>query len=154
MANFIIASENIFNEKAIIHENWVKGKQHIIKDYNNFDVRGRYDVNGSEDKPQGTIYIVNGKDTIKEKATITVKGSLINLSFNVADSVAEPAYLRLSGAINYNNVIWDGNAQLPNGDWVKWSAIRKKDDKKDDKKKVDNNDSLAVPNIKYPLMAY
>src|SRR5690606_14664456 len=30
----------------------------------------------------------------------------------------------------------------------------KKDDKKNEKKKVDSNDSLAVPNIKYPLMAY
>lgn len=165
LANFIITSENIFEEKAIIHENWVKGKQHIIKDYNAFDIRGKYDVNvngkfyelkvnGTEDKPQGTIYIVNGKDTVKQKTTIIIKGNLITLSFNIADSAAEPAYLRLSGAINYNNVIWDGNGQLPNGDWVKWSAIRKKDDKKDDKKANDNNDSLVIPTIKYPLIAY
>src|SRR5690606_23211391 len=39
-ANFFIASANIFDEKAIIHENWIKGKQHIIKDYNAFDIRG------------------------------------------------------------------------------------------------------------------
>lgn len=165
LANFIITSENIFEEKAIIHENWVKGKQHIIKDYNAFDIRGIYSLNinkkvyeltikGSEEKPQANIVFIQQKDTINYNATVSFKNQLINLSFNIADSTANAAYIRLSGAINHNNAIWDGNGQLTNGDWVKWSAIRRKDDKKEPKKENENNDSIIIPTIKYPLMAF
>ncbi|HLU84561.1 MAG TPA: amidohydrolase family protein [Vicingaceae bacterium] len=164
-ANFFIASANIFDEKAIIHENWIKGKQHIIKDYNAFDIRGNYSLNingkvyelnvsGSEDKPQAKVIFIQEKDTTNYKASVSFQDQLVHVNFNVADSASEAAFIRLSGAISSNNAIWDGNGQLANGEWIKWSAIRKKDDKKNEKKKVDSNDSLAVPTIKYPLMAY
>lgn len=163
MANFIITSKNLFSEKNIIHENWIRGKKYILNDYNIVDIRGKYDINiqgktydltvkGNIGKPSGTIQIINGKDTTNIKTTITVKGQTVSLSFNPKDDF-QKSTIRLSGSINHNAVIWDGNGLLQDGKWVKWSAIKgeKGSEKKDKKSKTD---TLSIPKIQYPNMAY
>jgi len=69
MANFIITSEKLFDEKNIVFENWIKGKQYIINDYNLTDMRGNYSLNvqgkvyalkvvGEFHKPKGSIELI------------------------------------------------------------------------------------------------
>jgi imidazolonepropionase-like amidohydrolase len=178
LANFIITSENIFAEKTIIHENWIKGKQYILNDYNIIDTRGNYSLNvqgkvyelvvkGEPEKPSGNINIIGTKenkpDTNKVAVDIDLKGNTITLSFNPKDSYQKET-IRLSGTISTNGGIWDGNGQLANGEWIKWSAIKAKDSEKKSKQSEDSaldaetkeeaQDSLYFPKIQYPNMAY
>ena len=171
LANFIITSKNLFAEKTVIYENWIKGKQYVIADYNVLDVRGNYDVNlgakiyevkvaGELSKLKGSIQTIgikdNKPDTAKVKVAVVAKGNTISLSFNPNDDF-EKGTIRLSGTISGNTGIWDGNGQLSNGTWIKWTAIKGKSDKKKSKKsgaKETEQDSLVIPRIQYPNMAY
>jgi len=164
LANFIIASDNIFEEKTKIYENWIQGKQYVIEDYNIVDSKGNYSLNiagkiydlkvkGEPKKLSGTIEIMNQKDTNKVKVDVKVESQLVSVSFNPNDDY-QKGTIRLSGTISSNGGIWDGNGQLANGDWVKWSAIKGKDDDKKNDDKKEENDSLIVPKIQYPNMAY
>ncbi|MGB0882661.1 MAG: amidohydrolase family protein [Vicingaceae bacterium] len=171
IANFIVASDNLFAEKTIIHENWIKGKQYVISDYKKLDVRGKYDVNlgnkiyeinvaGEPNKLKGSTQIISVKDgksdTTNVKVTVVAKGNTIALSFNPNDDFQQ-GVIRLSGSISRNSGIWDGNGQLPNGDWIKWTAIKAKSKKTKSKKTEEQEteqDSIAIPRIQYPNMAY
>jgi len=168
LANFIITSKTLFAEKNIIYENWIKGKQYLISDYNIIDVRGNYSLNlgekvydlkvkGEPKKLKGNIEIIGTKDnkpdTNKINVSITLAGNLISLSFNPKDDF-EKGTIRLSGTITSNAGIWDGNGQLSNGNWIKWTAIKGKGDDDKKKKKKEKSDSLFIPKIQYPNMAY
>ena len=168
LANFIITSENLFAEKNIIHENWVRGKQHIIANYNIIDVRGIYSlnlgkkvyelkVNGEPKKLKGSIQIIGTKDnkpdTGKVSVAVTILRNNISLSFNPKDSF-EKGTVRLSGTVTDNAGIWDGNGQLSNGTWIKWTAIKSKKKEEKKKEKKTKTDSLIIPKIQYPNMAY
>ena len=158
-ANFIITSDSLFSEKMIIYENWIQGRQYKINDIDRVDVRGDYDLNiGASEiyvlKVKGEIDKLTGEiipaDAVKSKVNIDQDGGLISLHF---EPDKDQGFIRLSGKINYNSGIWDGRGQLPNGDWIKWSAIKKakfEAEKKDstDKKRPDPG------SITYPLMAY
>ena len=165
LANFIITSESLFAEKSKIYENWIQGKQYIIEDYRIIDGSGNYSLNidgniydlkvkGDPKKLSGSIEIIDGKDTNKIKVSVNIEGQLVSLNFNPNDEY-QKGIIRLSGTVSSNGGIWDGNGQLSNGEWVKWSAIKGKDeDKKDEDKKEEKSDSLIVPSIQYPNMAY
>lgn len=168
LANFIITSENLFAEKNIIHENWIRGKQHILSSYNIIDVRGNYSLNlgkkiydlkvqGEPKKLKGSIEIIETKDnkpdTNKVNVSITINNNNISLSFNPKDEF-EKGTIRLSGTVTNNAGIWDGNGQLSDGNWIKWTAIRGKNDPEKKEKKEEEIDSLIVPRIQYPNMAY
>ena len=168
LANFIITSENLFAEKNIIHENWVRGKQHLISDYNTIDLRGSYDLNlgekiyeinvtGAPKKLKGNLQVVTTKegkpDTNKIAVSIKIAGNLVSISFNPKDDF-EKGTIRLSGTVTNNSGIWDGNGQLSNGDWIKWSAIKSNAKKEKNDTDSTTTDSLIVPRIQYPNMAY
>ncbi|OFY97769.1 MAG: hypothetical protein A3K10_11035 [Bacteroidetes bacterium RIFCSPLOWO2_12_FULL_31_6] len=163
LANFIITSENLFAEKSIIHENWIKGKQYIINDYHIIDARGNYSLNvqgkiyplivkGEPQKLTGNIDLKGKLDTNKIAVNISVEGNTISINFNPKDDY-QKGTIRLSGTISSNGGIWDGNGQLASGEWIKWSAI-KGIGTNEDKKKEEKNDSLIMPRIQYPNMAY
>ncbi|MDF1673445.1 MAG: amidohydrolase family protein [Vicingaceae bacterium] len=164
LANFIIASDNLFAKKTKIYENWIQGKQYVVEDYNVIDAVGNYSLNiagktydlkvkGEPKKLSGNINIINGKDTNKVKVDVKVERQLVSLSFNPSDDY-QKGTIRLSGTISSNGGIWDGNGQLPSGEWVKWSAIKGKDDEKKEDKTDEKTDSLIIPKIQYPNMAY
>jgi len=168
LASFIITSENLFAEKNIIHENWVRGKQHVISDYTIIDARGNYSLNlgkksydlkvsGEPKKLKGSIEIIGTKDnkpdTSKIGVNISVAGNIVSINFNPKDDF-EKGTLRLSGTMTNNAGIWDGNGQMANGVWLKWTAIRGKIEIDKKKKKDAKIDSLVIPKIQYPNMAY
>ncbi len=67
MANFIMVSNDLFTKEAVIYENWVAGKQHIINKAPENDVRGNYRI---QLKNQNYDLKVKGKIT-KPDAEIT-----------------------------------------------------------------------------------
>jgi hypothetical protein len=44
LANFYIASGEIFNDKTILYENWVQGNKFVINDIAIRDIRGDYTI--------------------------------------------------------------------------------------------------------------
>ena len=170
LANFIITSSNLFDEKNSIHENWIKGTKYIINDYNILDIRGNYNlkiaekvypikIKGELESPAGEIQFINkndsGKvDTTKITVNIKLQANNISLNFNPNDEFSKNM-IRLSGYVNYNTVIWEGKGQLANGEWLNWSAI-KGDKLKEEKNKADTTktDSLIIPKMYYPNMSF
>ena len=158
IANFFISSKEIFDAKAVIYENWVQGKQYIVKDKDVIDIRGDYNVKiaettyklsikGSLDRPKASVKI----DTNKVKATVKRDGKLIALAFNPKDSL-KPGNIRLSGRINFDSGVWDGDGKLQDGKWITWTAVRS--DKFKEKTKPAKTDSVSYGKPFYPNMAF
>ncbi|MBI2280473.1 MAG: amidohydrolase family protein [Bacteroidetes bacterium] len=170
LANFIITSSNLFDEKNIVYENWIKGTKYIINDYNILDIRGNYNlkiaekvyalkVKGELESPSGEIQFINKNDSGKVDTTnisvnIKLQTNNISLNFNPNDDFSKNT-IRLSGYVNYNTVIWEGKGQLASGEWLNWSAI-KGEKLKEDKTKTDTTktDTIIVPKMYYPNMSF
>jgi imidazolonepropionase-like amidohydrolase len=159
IANFIITSGNLFASDNTIYENWVQGKRHIVTDPNTIDIRGQYDINldnhiyplkveGSLSKPSAKVVL---NDTTKLKAKIVRQNKLINISFSINDAHYQGP-VRLSGNIHFDSGSWDGRAQVHDGTWINWTAIRNKKHRKKPKKTA--SDSLALGSPYFPNMAY
>jgi len=130
LANFIITSGNLFDEKTIRYENWIQGNPYKINDYNTIDVRGVYNfsyqdkrlyelkIEGEIDKLKGTVLI----DTTKTPVNVMVSGNSVSISFNPKDITGT---IRLSGNIITEPIKMSGKGQTPDGDWIEWSAIYK-----------------------------
>lgn len=160
LANFLITSDSIFNEKNKIYENWIRGKRYVVNDYNIPDVRGVYDLNidssiyelsveGKHENPNGKLKMPG--DTASTKVTISVYEKLISLSFELNDKNYK-GLVRLSGKINYQSGLWDGQGQAPDGRWFLWNAIRK--EKFRQKPDTTKKDSIDPGKIFFPNMAY
>ncbi|CAN5386847.1 amidohydrolase family protein [soil metagenome] len=161
LANFIITSGNLFDEKTILYENWIQGNQYKINDYNTIDVRGNYDlsygpervlhqlkIEGDLDKLKATVFT----DTAKSIGNVTISGYSISISFNSKDANGT---IRLSGNITTEPIRMNGTGQTPEGGWINWSAtysgplitpINKKDTTK--------KEVLKFGQVIYPFCAY
>lgn len=134
LANFIITSDNVLNEKVVLYHNWVKGKPYIVKDLNAVDIRGKYqlsidnktfqlEVKGTEAAPE--LYWTNTKDTSKQHK---IKHNLINNTISFAfvpekDTAKKSLKIyRLSGKAELNK--WAGQATKFDGTWISWTATR------------------------------
>ncbi len=160
LANFIITSGNLFDEKNIIYENWIQGKMYRIRDYNMTDIRGTYEfiygsakqeliIEGEVEKPKGKIQV----DTSKSPVSITLAGHSIALAFKLPK---ENETIRLSGSLSTEDPSrMFGKGQTAKGDWIEWSATLKipyviPETKKDSVKK----EQPAFGNVIYPFCAY
>ncbi len=164
LANFIITSGNIFDDKTVILENWTLGQQHIINDKTVVDIRGKYHLNinkkvydltvsGSTEKPSGKITLVHNNDTVTVKVKIEVENNLITLAFNPNDDFARQM-VRLSGLIHKNGKILDGKALLPDERWVAWNAIRNQEHSEKNAQSTTADSVPPLPSVWYPAMAY
>jgi len=178
IANFLITSTNIFDKDNIIYENWIQGKPYTITNLRFEDIRGTYDlsletlgtkkleVGGKLAKPTMKLILVATAtprdDTIKIKVNYSIKEDLITLSIEPAkkslkDKNALLEGLRLSGWIKdgsngYSEKSWEGNAQLADGTWIKWTAKRTAPYSKKDT--TVKEEALALGEITYPFQPY
>ncbi len=159
IANFIICSGNIFDEKNTIYENWVQGLPYILANKDQFDIRGNYDlkigneakyklnISGELEKPKATV---TGGDTGKTTVNLTFANTLISLNFKEGDGM-----IRLSGSISESpSMNFSGKGQLANGDWVSWSATYQSAFKPEEKKDTAQKNSTELGEIIYPFTAY
>ena len=119
IANFIITSGNLFDEKTIVYENWIQGNAYKINDHNTIDVRGNYaltynsknncqlKIEGEIDKLKATVLA----DTAKMTANIVVSGNSVSITFNPKDMTGT---LRLSGSIETDPLKMTGDNGLDN----------------------------------------
>ena len=133
LANFFIASDNILKKKTVIFHNWVKGKPHIIQDFNNTDIRGKYDlsldgkqfsleVKGTYTKPELHFKKKDDEKGTKLKHSFANNVITFTLTPNKDTSKNEQAVYRLSG--NVTEKKWSGQATLADGSWISWNAKR------------------------------
>ena len=185
-ANFLITSGDIFEKGESIHQNWIRGKKHEVSAMDIVDVRGVYNLNvnqnirtltvsGSKEKPSGklTYDMITDSVSVKgdlvldsltgkpykiiRKQTVKVATSLNDHTIAISYQLKGGVY-RLSGNVNFDSGVWDGRGQMPNGEWIEWTAIRSEKHKV---KKKDNDNAIglasgseALGKFNYPMMAY
>lgn len=160
IANFIITSGNLFDEKTILYENWIQGNAYKINDYNTVDVRGNYDftygadrvlhqlkIEGDLDKLKATMLT----DTSKTPVSVSVSGYSITLSFNSKDPNGT---IRLSGNISTNPLKLNGTGQIADGSWINWNANFANELAASTKKDTAKKETITFGQIYYPFCAY
>ena len=166
-ASFIIYNKNPFLESAKILETWMLGKQDIQGFDTNSEIAGEYNliienkklqisVKGNSDKYTGEITFSSSLEGITKDSTVNLKvindKNDITLHFNINDGDWNGS-VTLRGKTNTKFGVFEGDGFLPNGKWVKWTAI------KTDKVNQDNDESVQyevdtlnhswLPNIAY-----
>ena len=136
IANFIVASGDIFDEKTDLFETWVNGKRYNQKPIETVDLRGKYrftvgtqtynlGVKGDKDSDaEGEIVQISGKDTTKINVKIALAEQNLSISFmpNPKDSTTNNKTIRLSGWTSPDGIEWKGTGQTANGEWINWNA--------------------------------
>jgi imidazolonepropionase-like amidohydrolase len=155
MANFIIVSDSIFNDEAIIYENWVGGNRYIINDPDIPDYQGAYDleienknytllISGKSDGQKTKIQL-NDTSSLKVKSNFT--RDRLTLSFKMDDGTG----YQLSGWSVENG--FKGNGNKSDGSSISWEARYSKDleeTAKKEKEKVEPESGDII----YPFAAY
>ena len=162
VANFIITSGNVFDEKNIIYQNWVQGNPYTVNPYDLIDIRGTYQLTVSSDVKNITLKItgdpdklkamVGYGDTAKINANISESNDLITLSYDMKDN---NGIIRLSGTVNEDGSKMKGKGQNGNGDWITFTAMRKIENvKPEDKKDSTKAKHPTLDDVIYPFCAY
>jgi imidazolonepropionase-like amidohydrolase len=133
LANFFIASGDIFQKDTKILDHWVLGKYYACSDITNDgkDLSGLYQLRiGNEPyeltikgKPEAPEASLMRPDSSRLKAEISYNNGLITLSFQ--QDTTRKDRVTLTGEQRGN--AWAGQAILPDGLWTNWSAERKGD---------------------------
>lgn len=125
LANFLITSGPIFNEKTTIFQNWVQGRKYGVKDDVWNEMRGKYKlvlntttgpVNYTLDFKSSSAANLIGKDTITSKFYFDGR----QVRINVAPERRGGENLRLSGVVN--NDTWTGYGEDSAGNRFTWTA--------------------------------
>ena len=130
MANFIIATGNIFKPETKIRETWVNGKafEGAEDKFGDKNLTGMYrlqvgadtytlTVKGQPDAPEASLMRA---DSSKIKASLAYENNLVSLSFQ--PDTALKTFVTLSGEVRGQT--WNGRGALPDGTWANWNAER------------------------------
>lgn len=161
LANFLITNGEIFDEKTIIHENWIQGQAFHYKPLETTDFSGKYtlkvgntnynmEVSGKAGSHK-TKLVINDSTNIDVKATFSKE--LLSLNFKAQPKGKES--IRLSGWSTAEG--WKGKGQMEDGRWIAWSATRTGDLEQSDQKKRPGGATSTDKNlgsVLYPFMAY
>jgi imidazolonepropionase-like amidohydrolase len=142
LANFLITTGPLFNEKTVIIENWVQGDKYAVKEDAWTNIAATYNltinsaggpVNYVLDVKNATTANVIGKDTLTGK--FNYDGKLVKLSFSTTPQRKGQfgqggggfgggrgggATIRLSGVSNGD--VWQGNGVDTAGNALTWTA--------------------------------
>jgi imidazolonepropionase-like amidohydrolase len=168
LANFIISTKHLFDEKNAILEHWIKGQRHIISPEPTEGLAGIYGLKAGSFSAKVKVTEKDGKVSAKLMTTDTsgidmglkLENNLVSITLKT-DKDAKSAY-RLSG-IREGRML-KGRGQNPDGDWLDWSMTwekeeekkdkKEEDRKKDEDKKKDAKKDTVLGSIIYPFLAY
>jgi len=162
LANFLVASGDIFDDNTVIYENWVQGKKHIVNEDDDPSMPGTYSL--SIDGEKASLTVKEGKkgynatlfyaDSTQIKADLKIDGAIITIQFN-KDS--ESSY-HLGGWISDEpeKMVLQGKGQRNDGKWVDWEATKPKEPSKKIKsqKKQTPFKGEDLGNVIYPFVAF
>jgi len=173
IANFIICSDSIFNEKTVIYENWTQGERHIINPIP-LDYRGIYSfLTSANDKvkvlPDSATVAITGKlelleaeyykDTTKAEANLKIADNFLKFDFDW-----NKQKIRGSGAFISRNEA-TGVGENSKGEKFNWKLVYslayKEPALTDSARKADTKQSFksdsalkSIGKIIYPFQAY
>lgn len=125
VANFLITSGPVFNERSTIMQNWIQGKKYSVKDDLWKEMRGKYNlvlntpsgpVNYTLDFKSSTAANVIGKDTVTSK--FYYDGRTVRVNFAPERNLE--TNWRLSGVISGD--MWTGYGEDSAGNRFTWTA--------------------------------
>ena len=172
LANFLITTGPLFNEKTNIIENWVQGDKYEVKEEAWSNVAGTYNLvlnttggtlNYTLDVKNENTANVIAKDTLTGK--FNYDGKLVRLSFSTTPSKKPEgqqehgnkgapgkggASIRLSGVNNGD--VWQGNGVDTLGNPLTWTATFIKANESVDSTK--RKTPLTLGKVTYPFGAY
>lgn len=159
LANFVITSGEIFEEKTVLYENWVQGNKFVVNDIATKDIRGNYDLTINAEKYKWKI---DGEITAPKSEITTLDAKKVNskltMTNNWISTVIKPndstktSFTRLIGYIEDTQNL-SGKAVLFNGTEVKWSAVKTAPFVKEvDSSKIEKN-NMIIPTT-FPNVAY
>ena len=159
-ANIIVADGPLFDSDTKLVEHWVGGSPTIMYDRDAVDISGEYDISfGGYGDELKHISVTEGwkaeeviNDTTKKKVSITLDNRTIVLGFD-----SETGPLRLTGNVWMDSRIWEGSAQMSDGTWASWSAV--KIDSQDvkvvtDSMRTEDTTQESLGEVFYPFTAY
>ena len=159
-ANFFIASKDIFEEDAIIHETWSNGIKHVYNDLAIPEIKGTYqlvvdkntykiEVTKDQDNYAGLVYL---KDSAKVKANVQFKNNLLTLSFPYDTTLV----LRLSGNYDESAKLFKGKGQYADGSWINFTMTQLQiaDTAKPKVVTAKLKPTLDIGKVYYPFTAY
>lgn len=158
VANFLITSGPVFDEKTILFENWVQGNKYVVNDINAKDIRGNYDltidkdvykwiIGGDINKPKSDI-TANSK---KVNSKLAISNNWISVIVNPKDSI-KTSFIRLTGLVEDPKNL-SGKAVLYNGKEVNWSALKTAPFKEEIDSSAFQKPNVVIP-VTYPNVAF
>ena len=156
VANFIITSGSVFNEKTVIYQNWIQGEKYAVKEEAWNDVKGMYNLivyspagnkNFTLDVKSSSAANVIGKDTVTGR--FSFDGKQVKLNF--PDAKGSRNNIRLSGIANEK--VWSGVGDDANGSRFTWTATFTKEGET----KADSVKPAVAPKmgkLTYPFNGY
>lgn len=157
VANFLITSGPIFNERTAIHQNWVQGIKYAVKDGNWNDPRGKYKltlntasgpVNYTLDFKNNTSASLIGKDTVTSKFYFDGR----QVRINVAPERRTPGEnFRLSGMVNEQG--WSGLGEDSLGRSFTWTASMDQPNTKQDSSRP-RRPSGQLGKVTFPFLPF
>jgi imidazolonepropionase-like amidohydrolase len=158
VANFLITSGAIFDEKTILFENWVQGNRYVVNDINAKDIRGNYDltidkdvfkwiISGEINKPKSELTA----DSKKVNSKLAISNNWISVIVNPKDS-SKTNFVRLTGFVEDPKNL-SGKAVLYNGKEVKWSALKTASFKEEVDSTAFQKANVIIP-VSYPNIAF
>ncbi len=156
LANFMITSGPVFNEKTTIHSNYIQGIKHTVKEDNWFDVKGSYALSILKN-PQGNVKLElldAGVARFIDKDTLTGKysfdGKMVKLSYTKGRG---PNAIDVAFSGVANDKVWSGQGIDEAGKYFTWKAVwEKAAETKADSTKP--KDAPVLGKVTYPFMPF
>lgn len=159
LANFLITSTDLFNEKSVIYENWVKGTRYVVNNRSAVDARGTYAltvnnqivgdlvISGSIDKPEFKLEATGDK---KATAKAQLQGELLTLSYSTDNK--SDGTVRLTGWKKEQS--FTGEGETSEGNRVSWKAELKKPYTEEAIAKSATEEVPQIGKIVYPFAGF
>jgi imidazolonepropionase-like amidohydrolase len=160
LANFFIATGDIFNAETKIQENWVQGNRFVFEKIKPEDLRGKYDltigsqtyqlsIEGEATKPEAKV--TQGELVYGSK--LTFNEPWVNLIIKSKDSI-NSKFTRITGLKSLNEL--KGKAVLEDGKETTWLATKKVETeaKKETKKDAKKEEEQKMFPLTYPNIAF
>lgn len=159
LANFLITTGPVFNEKTTFLQNWVQGIRYDVKNEDWYTVAGNYTLTIKDASGSSKAYSLAVKSTASATITgtdslptkFTFNGKLVSLSFSASRRARTS--IRLSGvATDSSN--WEGNGLDTAGNPVQWSAVLASALTVEDSTRHRRTPPLHLGKITYPMDGY
>lgn len=164
LANFLITSGKIFDDKTVLYENWIRGKRTVLKQRPLRDRRGQYELSLAGSRPV-TLKFAGTKDELS--VTVEPDSTPVQVRFSETENMVLMTFdssktgkglVRLNGNAEAGSNNMSGKGFLPDGTAVNWRArylsaylpVLKKDSAgKDTVRQKPVTGSIVYPNMAY-----